>query len=100
MIVLLVSFEEMEHAEKMANHLIDNRLAACIELFPVKSFYVWKGEKMSPNEISGVIKAPEENVGKIEESFKNLLSYDIPQIIKLEASANESYEKWAKESVT
>lgn len=99
MIVLLVSFEKLEHAETMANYLIDNKLAACVELYPVTNFYVWDGKKQQNKEISGVIKTVGKNFEKIQNAFKELISYDIPQIIKVEATANDSYLQWVKESV-
>lgn len=99
MILLLVSFEEMEHAEKAANYLIDNKLAACVEVFPVTNFYVWENEKQKNSEISGIIKTTSENCEKVKEALEDVLPYDIPQIIKLDATANESYENWVKESV-
>lgn len=99
MILLLVSFEKMEHAEKAANYLIDNRLAACVEVFPVTNFYVWEGKKQKNSEISGIIKTTSENYEKVKEALERILPYDIPQIIKLDATANESYGEWVKESV-
>lgn len=99
MILLFVSFEKIEHAETMANYLIDNKLAACVEIFPVTNYYVWGGEKQQNKEISGIIKTMEGNFEKIQDAFKELISYDIPQIIKVDATANEPYLQWVRESV-
>ncbi|MBP7832552.1 MAG: divalent-cation tolerance protein CutA [Candidatus Levybacteria bacterium] len=99
MILILVSFEQMEHAEKAANYLIDHKLAACVEIFPVTNFYVWDGEKQKNSEISGIIKTTSENYEKVKAALEEILPYDIPQIIKVDATANDSYEKWVKESV-
>lgn len=100
MILILVSFEEMEHAEKAANYLIDNKLAACVELFPVTNFYIWENEKQKNSEISGVIKTSDDNFQKVKEALEEILPYGIPQIIKVDPKANENYEKWVKESVS
>lgn len=96
MILIIVSFESQEDAEKAANYLVDNNLAACVELYPVTNFYFWKGEKVKASEISGVIKTVEENYEKVKNALEEILSYEIPQIIKLNATANEKYEKWVK----
>lgn len=100
MILILVSFESQEDAEKAANYLIDNKLAACVELYPVKNFYTWEGEKVKADEISGIIKTTEEKFPKVKSALEKILPYEIPQIIKLEASANEKYEEWIKESIS
>lgn len=99
MILILVSFEEMEHAEKAANYLLDQKLAACIEIFPVTNFYVWEGKKQKNAEISGIIKTTNENYEKVKTALEEILPYDIPQIIKLDATSNESYGDWVKECV-
>jgi periplasmic divalent cation tolerance protein len=100
MILILVSFESNEDAEKAANYLIQHKLAACVEIYPVKNFYYWKGEKVVANEITGIIKTDDGFFDKIRTSLEKLLSYEIPQIIKIKTSeVNESYLKWLKESI-
>ncbi len=99
MILLLVSFESMSDAEKTANHLIDTKLAACVEIYPVTNFYVWKDEKVKAQEISGVIKTEDGMFEKIKEAIEKILPYEIPQIIKLEGTANKKYLEWVKESI-
>lgn len=99
MILILVSFENDTDAQKAANYLIDNKLAACVELYPVQNFYYWKGEKVSAQEVSGVIKTEDGYFERVKEALEKKLPYEIPQIIKIDATANESYLKWVKESV-
>ncbi len=100
MILILVSFETNEDADKAANFLIDNKLAACVEIYPVKNYYMWKGEKTVADEISGVIKTDDRYFEKIEQALKEILPYEIPQIIEIKASnVNDPYLKWLKESV-
>jgi len=97
--LILVSFESLEDAEKTANHLIDKKLAACVELYPVTNFYMWKGEKIKAQEISGVIKTNDGMFEKIKEELEKVLPYEIPQIIKFEGAANEKYLEWVKSLV-
>lgn len=97
--MILVSFESMEDAEKAANHLIDSHLAACVEIYPVTNFYVWKGKKVKANETSGIIKTENGYFEKVKIALEKILKYETPQIIKLNATANESYFKWLREAV-
>ncbi len=100
MILILVSFENKEDAEKAANYLIDNKLAACVEIYPVKNYYIWKGEKMAADEVSGIIKTEDEYFEKVKTALEKILNYEIPQIIEIKAeNANTSYLKWLKEAV-
>lgn len=94
--LILVSFESLEDAEKTANHLIDNKLAACVELYPVTNFYMWKGEKIKSSEFSGVIKTADGMFEKVKTELEKILPYEIPQIIKVDAAANENYLSWVR----
>ncbi len=95
MILIFVSFEEKEHAVKVANYLIDNHLAACVSLIPVDSFYRWEGKKVNYREIEAIIKTRDENFEAVKTAIEKLLSYKIPQIISVKADrANDSYLKW------
>lgn len=97
--MILVSFESMTDAEKAAENLIDSHLAACVELYPVTNFYVWKGEKVKATEISGIIKTEDGYFEKVKTALEKILEYETPQIIKINATANESYLNWVKEAV-
>src|SRR3989344_1590617 len=100
MILILVSFETNEDAEKCANYLVDNKLAACVEIYPVKNYYMWKGKKVAADEISGIIKTDDGYFGKVKKALEKILPYEIPQIIEVKAeNANLSYLNWVKESV-
>lgn len=100
MILIFVSFESKEDADKAAHYLIDNRLAACVEIFPVKNYYIWGGEKQKNDEFTGIIKTDDGYFEKIEKVLKEILPYEIPQIIEIKATnVNEDYMAWLKESV-
>jgi len=100
MILILVSFENNKDAEKAANYLIDHRLAACVEIYPVKNFYVWKDEKVAADEVSGIIKTDDGYFDKVRTALEKILPYEIPQIIEVKAEgANQSYLKWVIDSL-
>ena len=100
MILILVSFESNKDAEKAANYLIDNKLAACVEIYPVKNFYVWKGEKVAADEVSGVIKTKDGCFEKVRKALEKILPYEIPQIVEVKISkVNDSYRKWLEGSL-
>lgn len=100
MILMFVTFETSEDAEKAADYLIENKLAACIETFPVQSHYYWKREKVNTQEISSIIKTEDGYFDKVRTALEKLLPYEVPQIIEVKASnANKSYLAWVKESV-
>jgi periplasmic divalent cation tolerance protein len=97
MILVLVSFENIEDAKKIANLLIDKKLAACVSIMPATNFYSWKGKKVESLEIEAIIKTAENKLEEIKSEISSTLSYEIPQIISFNADANESYLKWLEE---
>lgn len=101
MILIYVSFESREDAEKAANHLIDTHLAACVELYPVTNFYYWEGKKVKGAEFSGIIKTDDGYFERVKQALEKILPYDIPQIIEVKVTnVNESYLKWVRESTS
>ncbi|MBI4079354.1 MAG: divalent-cation tolerance protein CutA [Candidatus Levybacteria bacterium] len=100
MLLVFVSFENKKDADKVANYLIDHHLAACISLVRTKSFYFWKRKKVRTNEIEGIIKTTRGKLKSVQDAIGQLLSYEIPQIIAVEAKdVNEKYKKWVEGEV-
>ncbi|OGH17375.1 MAG: hypothetical protein A3C30_04195 [Candidatus Levybacteria bacterium RIFCSPHIGHO2_02_FULL_40_18] len=100
MILIFVTFENREDAEKVSDYLIKNKLAACIETFPVQSHYYWKGEKINTQEFSGIIKTDDGYFNKVRTALEKIFPYEIPQIIEVKAgNVNKSYLRWLEESL-
>lgn len=96
MIIIFVSFENEEDAEKVANYLVDKKLAVCVTLFPVESFYYWKGKKFEGSrEFEAIVKTKKQNFAKIQKAVEELLSYEVPQLIAVDTKAvNKKYLGW------
>lgn len=85
----------LKEARKIANVLIRNKLVACINAFPVSSFYKWKGKFCNEKEIALIIKTKKENVEKVMEKIKNIHSYDLPCIISWDINkGNKEFLQW------
>ncbi len=97
-ILILVSFENKEDAEKVANALVNKKLAACVSLFPTTNFYYWKGKKVKSSEIESIIKTKDDKFDAVKSEIEKLVSYEIPQIISVKVDkASQSYIKWLEE---
>ena len=97
-LIYIICRDEKE-AVKISKHLLNKRLIACSNLCPIRSLYRWKGKIQDEKEFVIMAKTKEKNYGKIKEEVKKLHSYDVPCILKIDAEANESYEKWVDEEV-
>ncbi len=81
-------------AKNIAKVLIDLKLAACVQLSDIESFYSWKDEFCSDSETLLSIKTRKENFEKVKSKIKELHSYDVPEIIQIDIS--NSSKKYLK----
>ena len=100
MIIVYVVCKDKEEAKKIGKKLVDERLVACANFFPLNSIYWWKDKIVEDEEVALLLKSKKENFEKIKEEVINLHSYEVPCIIQLNvAKADEEYLKWLKEEV-
>ena len=90
-----------EHAERIARALVEERLAACVNLVPgLRSLYWWEGAVQDDREILLLIKTTAERVGALRERLLELHPYEVPEFGVLEIeSVSEAYGAWLRESV-
>jgi periplasmic divalent cation tolerance protein len=97
--VVLVTCGSEEEAEKIANSLIEERLAACVNIIsPVRSIYRWEGKIWDEKEWMLIIKTRKKRFEDLEKKVKSLHSYSVPEIIALPiVKGSASYLKWLEE---
>ncbi|AXX93956.1 MULTISPECIES: divalent-cation tolerance protein CutA [Arcobacter] len=94
-IIVQTTCSSKEEAKNIAKVLIEEKLAACVQLSEIESFYNWKEEFCCDNETLLNIKTRKDNFEKIKSKILELHSYDLPEIIQLDiANASEEYLKF------
>ncbi|MDO8563595.1 MAG: divalent-cation tolerance protein CutA [Nanoarchaeota archaeon] len=96
MILIYIPCKNNKEAEKISRFLLENKLIVCVNLFPIKSLYNWKGKVKSSKEIVILAKTNQKNFSSCVKEVKKLHSYKIPCIIKLDAKVNNGYFNWAE----
>ena len=96
MISLYITFKNRKEAEKTAGILLEKRLIACANIFPVKSIFRWKRRIKRQPETAMLAKSTEENFAMIQKEVKKIHSYDVPCIVMLNAESNEEFSKWVE----
>ena len=96
--VILITCGEEEEANQIGNILIEERLAACVNIIPkITSIYRWKGELCRDLEVLLIVKAREGTLGKLEERVKAIHSNDVVEVIALPVSnGSAEYLDWVK----
>lgn len=93
--VVITTTDSEKTAELIAQKLIDAKLAACVQLDDVQSFFYHNDGVKKGKEIRLIIKAPTINYDLIEAAIKQDHNYQLPQIIKLDITAgSEDYLDW------
>lgn len=81
-IVVITNLPDRAAALKLAQALVSNRLAACVNvLAECTSVYRWKGELESAVEIPVMIKTRADRYAEVEAAIRSLHPYELPEIV-------------------
>jgi len=95
--VVTTACGSMGEAERIAAALVDGGLAACVQMLPVKSRYVWKGEACRDDEVLLLVKCRRERYKDIERTILEHHSYELPEILMTPvAGGYAKYLAWIK----
>lgn len=81
-------------ALKIGEQLLQEKLVACFNLFPIKSGYWWQNELVRDDETAAIFKTSPEKWAAVCERIRALHPYEIPCIVKTEMEAEPNYERW------
>ncbi len=83
-IVVLMTADDRDEAEKIARGLLDRKKAACVGVFPKgTSYYWWKGAIETAEEYLLIAKTKGSLLDDVVATVKHLHGYDVPEIIAL-----------------
>jgi periplasmic divalent cation tolerance protein len=83
-IVVLSTCASSEEAEKLARAVVEQRLAACVNVIPaIRSYYRWQGNLENAEEWLLVMKSSREQFAALRAALEKLHSYELPEIIAL-----------------
>jgi len=99
MIMFYVTFPSKEEAQKVAHNLVDRKLVACSNVFPIASTFHWQGAKHNDDEWVAIMKTSHANTGLVEMEIEKLHSYEVPCILHWEFECNLAYEKWLRNNI-
>ena len=89
-----------EEADALARALVEERLAACVNIAPVRSCYIWEGKLNLDQEALLIIKTSRGSFEPLKKRILELHSYTLPEIIALPvAEGHQPYLDWLARSV-
>src|SRR4030095_1565915 len=100
-IIVFVTCESNEQAESIAQAVVTEKLAACVNVLPgIRSCYVWEGALTWSNEILLLIKTTRVRFEQLQDRIRAMHSYSVPEIVGVTIDdAFEKYIAWIDQSV-
>jgi periplasmic divalent cation tolerance protein len=101
-LLVLTNCPDEESANAIALALVEERLAACVNILPrVQSIYRWQGAVESATEIPLLIKATAANYSALETAIRDRHPYTVPEIIALPVERGlPAYLDWVAAETT
>ena len=94
--IVLSTAGSSDEARKIAQALVERRLAACVNIVPqIESVYRWQDKVENATEWLLIIKTQAAAFERVRDAIKELHSYELPECVMLEITAgSEQYLSW------
>jgi periplasmic divalent cation tolerance protein len=101
MLVVFTTTPHIWEAESLAEKIVNEKLAACVQILPqMTSFYFWEGKVQKEGEHLLLIKTLRKSYDDLEKFILANHSYDVPEIVAVDAEKiSDSYFTWMKEYI-
>lgn len=97
--LIYTTFGEEEDAKRVGRALVEQRLAACVNIFPgMTSIFEWEGNLDEASEIAVLIKSRAGLKDRVLEAAARLHPYDTPALLVIETGGgSEAFADWIRE---
>lgn len=99
--IVLTTAGSEEEARKIARHLVEQQIAACVNIVPqVTSIYRWKGDVEEAQECLLIVKTTAECFAAVRDAIQDLHSYELPECVAVAVEdGSPEYLEWLGSSV-
>lgn len=92
--ILVTTVNTLDAAKNIARKVIENKLAACVNIIPINSIYYWRNKIVDEKEFMLLIKTSAEQVNALREWIINNHPYEVPEILIMYSESNKEYFNW------
>jgi periplasmic divalent cation tolerance protein len=102
LILVLTNLPDQDSAKKLAEQLVGQRQAACVNILATcQSIYHWQGKTEITQEVPLLIKTTEERYAALEQTLRTLHPYELPEIIHVPITGGlPAYLNWVSEETS
>src|SRR5579863_1732982 len=99
--IVLTAASSEDEARKIARHLVEHQLAACVNIVPqIESIYRWQNKVESAREWLLLIKTTAEGFAAVRDAIRELHSYELPECVAIAVEdGGAEYLEWLADSV-
>lgn len=98
--VVILCTAPAQESQKIAKALVEGKFAACVNVFEVKSYFMWEEKFCDEKEDLLIVKTKKNMINFVIEKIKELHSYEVPEIIALPIiEGSDSYLAWIEANV-
>lgn len=99
--MLYMTASSDEEARSIVHHLVEERLVACGNIFPIQSVYRWKGDVREEREVAVIMKTRRELVERAIAAAREAHSYEVPCVVAYAMeTGSEDYLRWIDASTS
>lgn len=97
--VVITTTPDRQEAERLAEGILRNRLAACIQMSDIRSMFFWEDELQREDEVVLTIKTTEKRYAELADYIRDYHPYDVPEIIRIPVTGGlPGYLSWLDET--
>lgn len=86
-------------AERLAEAMVEQRLAACVQIEPIHSVYRWQGAVQREGEVRVLFKTTAQRYPALEAALRDAHPYELPAIVAVRAEAVlPAFADWVREA--
>ena len=98
-VVIVSTFPDRRTITEIADRLVRDKIAACVNYTRVSSVYSWEDKIVNEDEYMAVFKTSQKNRDLLKKTIADLHPYEVPEIAEIDvASINPAYMKWILDS--
>lgn len=97
-IAVYITHSSEKEAHELSTTLLNEKIIACANIFPIKSHYHWQGNIETDHEWVSIVKTQKKHWKILCQRVEEEHSYTTPCIMRFKVKANKAYEDWIVES--
>jgi periplasmic divalent cation tolerance protein len=97
--IIVSTYPDKKSISKIANKLVKDKIAACVNITKISSVYAWEGKIENADEFLAVFKTTQKNKSRLKKEIKKTHPYKVPEIAELAVNdINKPYLQWLIDS--